>query len=173
MVIFLYNLYIFCLDTTLILTKVYRFYRNFTINGHFSIESIQFYLDTTHIQTKMYSFCRKWPWTYGHFSLLTNLYIFCLNAIFLGSIFKPSYIQDSAIMNCVMKRFLCTDIFVTPAIDLDLHCLQRQGISRFSRTRVNWIILFTKKSTCKLSVQFFPASFSHTMQTLGCSVAIG
>ena len=25
--------------------------------------------------------------------------------------------------------------------DLDLHCLQRHGISGFSRTRVNWMIL--------------------------------
>ena len=28
--------------------------------------------------------------------------------------------------------------------DLDLHCLQRQGISGFSRTRVNAVLLFLK-----------------------------
>ena len=43
--------------------------------------------------------------------------------------------------------------------DLDLHCLQRQGISRFSRTRVN--VRERKKIMFKMETRLFIFSYAY------------
>ena len=52
-----------------------------------------------YIQTKMYRLYRKWP--------LMAIFLYTLIYTFLGSIFKPCYIQNCVLMNSVIKRFTC------------------------------------------------------------------
>ena len=41
--------------------------------------------------------------------------------------------------NSVDPDQLASSVFLLKSTDLDLHCLQRQSISRFSRTRINYL----------------------------------